>query len=82
MDARVSDTGLHGPPFNTNSEGNPTLYIQLMEKCLRADPLKRPSALDLYIPFEKWVVAICDLKYQINLIEQKSPNLVILRVMD
>ncbi|CAB5191609.1 unnamed protein product [Rhizophagus irregularis] len=44
MDARVSDTGLHGPPFNTNSE----------------DPLKRPSALDLYILFEKWVVAICD----------------------
>ncbi|PKK78208.1 hypothetical protein RhiirC2_770424 [Rhizophagus irregularis] len=89
MDARVSDTGLHGPPFNTNSEGSEplifiasTLYIQLMEKCLRADPLKRPSALDLYIPFEKWVVVICDLKYQINLIEQKSPNLVILRVMD
>ncbi|GBC28942.1 kinase-like domain-containing protein [Rhizophagus irregularis DAOM 181602=DAOM 197198] len=125
MDARVSDTGLHGPPFNTNSEGiygvvpfvdpeifkgseptqasdiysfgmimwtisagerpyhdrphdrslindivaglrpkpaegTPTLYIQLMEKCLNADPLKRPSALDLYILFEKWVVAICD----------------------
>ncbi|GBB85219.1 hypothetical protein RclHR1_11790003 [Rhizophagus clarus] len=125
LDARITDTGLHGPPFNTNSEGifgvvpfvapeilkgseptkasdiysfgmlmwtlsvgdrpyydrphdrslindiisglrpkpakeTPPLYVQLMEKCLSADPLKRPSAFDLYNLFEKWVVAICD----------------------
>jgi serine/threonine protein kinase len=125
LDARITDTGLHGPPSNTNSEGifgvvpfiapeifkggeltqasdiysfgmimwmlsvgdrpycnrshdrslindiifglrpkpaeeTPPLYAQLMENCLSADPLKRPSAYDLYILFEKWVIAICD----------------------
>ncbi|GBB88397.1 hypothetical protein RclHR1_14980002 [Rhizophagus clarus] len=125
LDARITDTGLHGPPFNTNSEDifgvvpfvapeilegceptkasdiysfgmimwtlsvgyhpyydrphdrslikdiifglrpkpsgeTPPLYAQLMEECLSADPLKRPTASDLYILIEKWVVAICD----------------------
>ncbi|PKY26275.1 hypothetical protein RhiirB3_513107 [Rhizophagus irregularis] len=28
MDARVSDTGLHGPPFNTNSEAHTRTHYQ------------------------------------------------------
>ncbi|GES83908.1 kinase-like domain-containing protein [Rhizophagus clarus] len=42
------------------AEDSPSLYVQLMEKCLSADPHKRPSAFDIYVLLEKWVIALCD----------------------
>ncbi|CAI2179450.1 13864_t:CDS:1 [Funneliformis geosporum] len=51
-------------------DGTPNVYNQLMTQCWHSDPLKRPTASQLYELLGSWVTAICDEPTQSELSDQ------------
>ena len=58
VDAKIADTGLHGPVRPSVISGAPPVFARLMLQCLDANLTNRPTISQLYECLGNWVSAI------------------------
>ncbi|RIB09097.1 kinase-like domain-containing protein [Gigaspora rosea] len=59
----------------TFAEGTPECYIKLANRCMDADPSKRPSAIDVYKELESWSIDLTIFQEGDNVISTLPLNL-------